>query len=247
MKIFTRDASFGIRLVTVLAALQISLLLASSAEAQTYEWTLLSPSVLPPARGKAAMTYDSGTNSMVLFGGSIDLSSTMLGDTWIFTRAAGWLQAFPPTSPPPRGAAAFAYDPVSKRAVLFGGEGLSDTWTWAGPSNFPQCHHPDAGLITIKWCLTHPLRRSCSLRATALMGHTLAIPGSGMEKQVFGPNASPRQAHPREAQLWRMTAPPNRSCFLAARMAQKPSSAIRGRGTESPGPNSFHRLHPKRA
>jgi len=151
MKIFRRDARSGIRLLTILAGLTISLSLASSAQAQTYEWIEPSLRSAPPAREDSSMTFDGATNSMVLFGGTIEPGYQYLGDTWIFTPTAGWLQLFPATSPSPRGGAAFVYDPVLKMALLFGGgtaQGnglLGDTWTWDGTTwtqQFPPVSPP---------------------------------------------------------------------------------------------------------
>ena len=58
-----------------------------------------------------------------------------------------WVQLTPPNSPPARGAAAMAYDPVSKRIVLFGGttatKYLNDTWTFDG-TTWTQVNTPVA-------------------------------------------------------------------------------------------------------
>ena len=99
------------------------------------------------------MTFDAATNSLVLFGGSTDSGNIKLNDTWIFTPTDGWRQAFPPVSPSPRAGAGFAYDPVSKSAVLFGGGGagnelFNDTWTWDGSTwtqQFPPVSPPPRG------------------------------------------------------------------------------------------------------
>jgi len=49
---------------------------------------------------------------------------------------ASWVQLNPGNSPPARDVSAMAYDPASKKIVLFGGFGdqgyLNDTWTWDG-------------------------------------------------------------------------------------------------------------------
>jgi len=51
-------------------------------------------------------------------------------------RSATWVQLNPATSPSPRAVSAMAYDPVSKKVVMFGGFNdttyLNDTWTWDG-------------------------------------------------------------------------------------------------------------------
>jgi galactose oxidase-like protein/Kelch motif protein len=54
------------------------------------------------------------------------------------SRAPTWTHLLPSTSPPPRAAQATAYDPVSRKVVMFGGFSgsayLSDTWTFDGTS-----------------------------------------------------------------------------------------------------------------
>lgn len=54
----------------------------------------------------------------------------------VFLHAANWKQLAPAVSPPARSYCAMAYDPVSKKVVLFGGQGssgnLNDTWTFDG-------------------------------------------------------------------------------------------------------------------
>jgi hypothetical protein len=57
------------------------------------------------------------------------------------THASNWKQLFPAISPSVRSYCAMAYDPVSKKVVLFGGLGasgnLNDTWTFDG-TNWAQ-------------------------------------------------------------------------------------------------------------
>jgi hypothetical protein len=63
------------------------------------------------------------------------------GDTWAWNGKA-WTALNPSVAPPPRRGEAFAYDPVRRQMVLFGGsawdgspgtwKGLSDTWVWDG-------------------------------------------------------------------------------------------------------------------
>jgi len=64
--------------------------------------------------------------------------SALLNDTWIWN-GANWTQVFPPMSPPARrfDGDGMAYDPATKKVVLFGGNTqngtfLGDTWTWDG-------------------------------------------------------------------------------------------------------------------
>jgi hypothetical protein len=78
-----------------------------------------------------------------MFGG-VGASSSDLGDTWTFSDGCWRLQR-PATSPPARENPVFAYDPVRKVTVLYGGFQLppdqqsgqsislfSDTWIWNG-------------------------------------------------------------------------------------------------------------------
>ena len=54
------------------------------------------------------------------------------------------MQLNPATSPSPRAVSAMAYDPVSKKVVMFGGFNdttyLNDTWTWDG-TTWTQAKH----------------------------------------------------------------------------------------------------------
>jgi hypothetical protein len=95
------------------------------------------------------MAYDAATRTVVLFGGEAAASAggQYLGDTWLWD-GHRWSEAHPPVSPPPRMAAAMAYDASTGTIVLFGGEGnvppyqigpLGDTWTWDG-TNWRQWH-----------------------------------------------------------------------------------------------------------
>jgi len=56
-------------------------------------------------------------------------------------QASAWRKVFPESVPPARSYCAMAYDPVSKKVLLFGGEGktgnLNDTWAFDG-SNWTQ-------------------------------------------------------------------------------------------------------------
>ena len=87
----------------------------------------------PSARQGTAMVDDTapGASQIVLFGG-LDVSSSELGDTWIWSPVSFWSQASPATSPGPRDTAALAFDGTTLQPVLFGGENpsLNDTWTY---------------------------------------------------------------------------------------------------------------------
>ncbi|HEX6107105.1 MAG TPA: kelch repeat-containing protein [Gemmatimonadales bacterium] len=89
----------------------------------------------PSPRAEAAVAYDSGRRTTVLFGGyhvSDSGARSRLGDTWEWD-GRRWTRASV-TGPSPRSGAAMAYDPGLGAVVLFGGSGgpLGDTWSWDG-------------------------------------------------------------------------------------------------------------------
>jgi hypothetical protein len=90
----------------------------------------------PPARGYCGMTYDSDMDMVILFGGydgAADLADTWTWDPdtslWTLVTVAG-------TVPSARDGHSMAYDPTTRRVVLFGGlendSGtlLNDSWTY---------------------------------------------------------------------------------------------------------------------
>ena len=97
-------------------------------------WARLSPATSPSGSGRsqASMAYDTATNQLVLFGGT--LGGSEFGDTWTWD-GTSWAQLTPATSPPGRFEASMAYDPGHGGLVLYGGDcGFScdDTWIWTG-------------------------------------------------------------------------------------------------------------------
>ena len=87
----------------------------------------------PTPRAGHAMTYDSGRNRVVLFGGD-SLHSRLFNDTWEWD-GENWTQ-MADIGPRPRRDCGLAYDSARGRVVLFGGHGdasgLGDTWEWDG-------------------------------------------------------------------------------------------------------------------
>lgn len=100
----------------------------------------------PSGRYFAAMAYDPVRDDFVMFGGQTATGTS--GETWILERKVGqndvsssrWRQVRPAHNPPPRRAAAMAYDPSHQVVLMYGGlvpdagEGseASDTWAWNG-------------------------------------------------------------------------------------------------------------------
>jgi hypothetical protein len=84
-----------------------------------------------------SICYHEANKQVVLFGGGN--ADTERGDpgTWIYTPATNtWSECKLDRQPPPRANSQLAYDPVSKKVVLFGGDQLdqtvADTWTFDG-------------------------------------------------------------------------------------------------------------------
>lgn len=90
----------------------------------------------PSSRG-TSMAFDPDRAQVVLFGGYGDSplnTKANLSDTWVFDGSA-WTQ-LPVTGPSARSGHAMAWDPSTRRILLFGGalnQGLAgDTWAWDG-------------------------------------------------------------------------------------------------------------------
>lgn len=84
------------------------------------------------------MAFDRARGVVVLHGGSAVVGATWVTytDTWTWD-GLNWTLMSTPTVPPIRGAAAFGYDPILQKCILFGGASgsasvLSDTWEWDG-------------------------------------------------------------------------------------------------------------------
>lgn len=98
-------------------------------------WTRMSPATSPGVDTlRASMAFDAATGQVVLLG------ATQAGDaeTWTWD-GTNWTQQHPTTTPDVANMAmaSMAYDPHSKRIVLFGGQASDGgdsgaTWTWDG-------------------------------------------------------------------------------------------------------------------
>ncbi|MEQ1633343.1 MAG: kelch repeat-containing protein, partial [Planctomycetota bacterium] len=108
--------------------------------AETYgfdgtQWSVLAPSVMPPARNADALCFDEARGESVWFG-TTEATNPGIAGTFTF-RGTSWQQLAPPVSPPPRSYHAMSYDRTRQRVVLFGGSPTSgnflrDTWEWDG-------------------------------------------------------------------------------------------------------------------
>jgi len=85
----------------------------------------------------APMAYDEASSQLLMVTGdpNDEPNPVLPTGTWSWN-GSDWIELDPATSPPPRLAAAIAYDPATSMVVLFGGTGadsyLDDTWTWDG-------------------------------------------------------------------------------------------------------------------
>ncbi|MEI6309141.1 MAG: kelch repeat-containing protein [bacterium] len=113
-------------------------------------WTNRNPINSPPARDFHAITYDSQSNEMILFGGWGN--SGRLNDTWAYNYATNtWTNRNSTNPPPPRNSHAMVYDSKSGKVIFFGGladygnllndtwayDYISNTWTNRNPTNPP--------------------------------------------------------------------------------------------------------------
>lgn len=108
-------------------------------DVDTDTWTEMRSADAMPKRWFPAMTYDSASDRVIVFGG-FSASDEPLGDTWVYDYDSDtWTEMTPDSSPPARGYSAMAHDPVSNRAVLFGGsthpDPLNDTWVYDYEAN----------------------------------------------------------------------------------------------------------------
>jgi N-acetylneuraminic acid mutarotase len=99
-------------------------------------WTGLKPAgAFPPARYAYTMVYDPSSKQMILFGGIT--GTTRFNDTWAYDPAVDVWRELKPASaiPKPRGAQSMAYDPATRRVIMFGGAVslttlFNETWAY---------------------------------------------------------------------------------------------------------------------
>jgi len=122
-------------------------------------WTNAAPAIAPSPRLGTYMTYDSGSDRVILFGGiTLNPSTVIHNDTWAYDLETNtWEEMNPTSAPDARYGSAITYDSESDRVILFGGNPsattttstFSDTWEydyeldrWAEVST---TGHPPAG------------------------------------------------------------------------------------------------------
>jgi N-acetylneuraminic acid mutarotase len=100
---------------------------------------------VPEPRWGHSMVYDPDTQKVVVFGGT-GTGDRYFRDTWLFDPlTATWSAPEVAPRPTARQAASMAYDPATKRVILFGGENgsrvLGDTWAFDPAANtWTQLH-----------------------------------------------------------------------------------------------------------
>jgi len=113
---------------------------ASAATNGNYAWTQRFPATVPAGRTAPLMAYNPATGKVLMFGGYVGGSTNQLNDTWQWD-GTNWQQLSPTNVPNRRSGGGMAYDPISQRIIMFGGDSpsgyLGDTWAWTG-SNWQQ-------------------------------------------------------------------------------------------------------------
>lgn len=115
--------------------------------------------VAPLPRNDHAMTYDTESDRVIVFGGVFE-NLQYLSDTWAYdVNTNTWREMAPTQAPARRCCMEMVYDAESDRVILFGGitpslEDLNDTWTYdlnndtwtrMAPPSAPPARHRAAG------------------------------------------------------------------------------------------------------
>jgi N-acetylneuraminic acid mutarotase len=105
-------------------------------------WTDLEPAASPPPElCSFSMVYDSASDKVVLFGGSLGTGEVQSNDTWAYDPTANTWTDLKPVGdlPPVRELHSMVYDSASGQVILFGGvdrrwavTALNDTWAYGG-------------------------------------------------------------------------------------------------------------------
>lgn len=116
------------------------------------------------------------------------------------SRSATWIQLNPATSPSARAVSAMAYDPVSKKVVMFGGFNettyLNDTWTWDGTTwtqeSTPGAPSPRTSAMMAYDLATRKLVLFGGYDGTQFLGDTWLWDGATSTWTLASPAASPK-------------------------------------------------------
>src|SRR3989454_2229632 len=104
-------------------------------------WTEMRPAVHPPGRAYPGMTYVTGPDRILLFGGAV--GNDRLNDTWAYDfNSNTWTDLNPATHPSARGSPAMEFNRWVDRTILFGGVGPipgdvvnNETWSFNYAAN----------------------------------------------------------------------------------------------------------------
>lgn len=92
-------------------------------------WTQMNPEASPSAVTAASMTYDSGADRIILFGGLLATASAV-DQTWVYNVDSDTWRLETDMGPSSRYGAPLAYDAQSEVSILFGGSiGGDQTWS----------------------------------------------------------------------------------------------------------------------
>jgi hypothetical protein len=96
----------------------------------TDTWTKMNPANSPSPRGASGMAYDSESDRVILFGGTVG-GFPMDDETWAYDyNTDTWTNMNPTFSSPARTMHEMSYDCESDRVILFGGS-VAPAWTWS--------------------------------------------------------------------------------------------------------------------
>ncbi|MCI4346502.1 MAG: hypothetical protein L3K07_07110 [Thermoplasmata archaeon] len=105
-------------------------------------WYPINVATAPPPRFGAAMSTDPFCGCVLLFGGRVSPSGSVLGDTWQFA-SGHWTQPPAGSSPLPRFGAAMAWNSADQSVLLFGGSNgtagatFNDSWSFSAGAWHP--------------------------------------------------------------------------------------------------------------
>jgi hypothetical protein len=105
-------------------------------------WIKRHPHTQPTLGSGSAFASDPATRTVVLFGGGSPFAGPQSDQTWTWN-GRDWTRQFPLIHPTARTGNGLAYDPATRRVVLFGGQQAlpppspfpahsDETWTWDG-------------------------------------------------------------------------------------------------------------------
>jgi cysteine-rich repeat protein len=100
------------------------------------DWAEVHTMHAPSRRDGFGFAYDAGSERVVLFGGTVDMTFVQVADTWIFD-GSDWTEVHGATAPSARSPALEVFDSTRGQIVLFGGSGhrnglpvtFDDTWS----------------------------------------------------------------------------------------------------------------------